>query len=42
MQVCVFTLGFDPVSKQFDDTAVRDFLADKPSQAQRETRDDQP
>jgi superfamily II DNA helicase RecQ len=29
MQVRVFTLGFDPVSERFDDTAVRDFLADK-------------
>jgi superfamily II DNA helicase RecQ len=29
MQVRVFTLGFDPVSERFDDTSVRDFLADK-------------
>jgi len=29
VQVCVFTLGFDPVSERFDDTPVRDFLADK-------------
>jgi len=29
VQVRVFTLGFDPVSERFDDTPVRDFLADK-------------
>jgi ATP-dependent DNA helicase RecQ len=29
VHVRVFTLGFDPVSERFDDTAVRDFLADK-------------
>jgi hypothetical protein len=28
-QVRVFTLAFDPVSERFDDTPVRDFLADK-------------
>lgn len=29
MQLRVFTLGFDPVTQRFDDTPVRDFLADK-------------
>jgi len=33
MQVRVFTLGFDPVSARFDDTPVRDFLADKEADA---------
>lgn len=29
MLVKVFTLGFDPVTERFDDTAVREFLSDK-------------